>query len=228
METLVPWSVEWKERELEKLKDKWSGCKACVDLVGSRRSIVFGQGNPDADIFILGEAPGEEEDKYGEPFVGPSGDFIDAILENAKISKRLFWFDNIVACHPEDNRGTTTDEKNSCRQRILDTIYIIDPMLIICLGKAAAQAMIGSRSKSIEKMFGKFTKMTIPGKELELEYDAMVLYHPSFILRTESPDDNGVFPYGSIANKEFDFFMDAITAVDTLKEAYYQFEKENL
>src|ERR1043166_2110387 len=147
-----------KEAYLGALQEAWSGCRAC-GLCEERRNIVFGYGNPDASIMIIGEAPGEAEDMTGYPFVGASGQLLDQFLgqvsvhqsiqellddinsnRNARAAPEMranlrhkllydFYLANIVMCRPPENRDPIPKEWVACRTRLLEQIYTVGPVL---------------------------------------------------------------------------------------------------
>lgn len=143
-----------------------------TDLEGT--NLVFGTGNPNADLMIIGEAPGAQEDKQGEPFVGRSGKLLTKILEAIKFSRDDIFIANILKHRPPDNR----DPKPAERQRSLPYLYrqieIINPKLILCLGRISAQTLLGN-SEAMKDMRGTFH----PFRGIEL----MVTYHPAALLR---------------------------------------------
>lgn len=222
---MKPWSPEWKAAQLETLKREWEGCKNCPDLCNSRKNIVMGHGNPDARIFFYGEMPGPHENKSGKPFTGPSGSCLDSMFSSMDLSRNEFFFSNLVACHPPEGRSPTKEEKTSCLQRLYDEIYIVDPTLIVAFGKDAAQFIMGAKANSIDKIMGTVIEVKIPGVHREITYDGTAVYHPAFILRQNTPDDNGLYAQGSTAERTFMAMMDAVASVFALQNSYDVFHR---
>jgi len=190
-----------KEQRLAELQNRWSNCTRC-GLCKSRRYVVFGEGNPNANILIVGEGPGAEEDSSGRPFVGEAGKALNTFLRAVCLRRNEdVYITNTVACRPfteeineetgktfKENRPPSTEERAACKERLLDTIYIIDPFLIIALGKVPVQTLLG-KTNVISKMRGKVFTMHLPGKHVEIRYPVLAMYHPAFLLRNLNYSD---------------------------------------
>ncbi len=159
--------------ELALLFDTAKGCRKCM-LAGSRQNVVFGEGNPLANIVVIGEAPGAEEDASGRPFVGRSGQLLDKILQAAGFSRQEVYICNILKCRPPGNRNPLNDEIRSCMPWLLQQLQIIHPKVILMLGKVAANTILDN-TLSLGAMRGKLT--TWKG------YDCFITYHPAALLR---------------------------------------------
>ena len=221
-----PWSLEWKARELEQLKQRWAQCQQCPDLVACRHKIVMGKGNPDADLMLIGEAPGYEEDRKGEPFVGESGSLLKSMFAGLRIAREEVFLTNIVACRPEDNRDPQKDERLACASRLYEEIYIVDPVVIVLAGKVPMKAMLGGRAMSVEREFGVFRKVTIPGRRAEaVEYDVVTTWHPAYILREDNPNKDGVYPRGGPGDNTFRVLKSVLEVIDEVKYAYQHHEE---
>ena len=184
-----------KARQLALLRDKWATCTAC-GLCETRSNVVFGAGSPDAQILILGEAPGPEEDKEGEPFIGEAGKILEVFLAETGIDKESVFVTNALGCRPTmaniddrtgktvvTNRAPSKEEKLACKERVLQTIYIVDPFLIIALGQTALSVLLG-RTNQLSKMRGHVYTMHMPGKQADdLRYPVIAMYHPAFLAR---------------------------------------------
>jgi DNA polymerase len=184
---MKPWSEEWKEKELQKLFDEWDGCQLC-GLCEYRTNIVFGNGNPNADIMLVGEAPGENEDATGDVFVGESGKLLNDLLEAAEIIRKDLFIINLVMCRPPGNRDPTSKELAACAPRLHRQIYLVDPMLIICVGKLAMRTLMGGKWTSItsdKEGHGKIGEAVIQGRHQMVVYPAMPIMHPAYILRED-------------------------------------------
>ena len=162
---------------LEKVRIKAGRCTACR-LAAKRTNMVFGEGNPNADIMFIGEGPGEDEDLSGRPFVGKAGQLLTKIIENGmKIPRTQVYIANIVKCRPPANRDPMPDEAQCCIGFLKEQIKIVNPKVLILLGKVAMKNLLG-----IE---GSMTK----ARESDYEYEGIkvfVTYHPSALLRNES------------------------------------------
>jgi uracil-DNA glycosylase family 4 len=159
----------------EALKPAVAECRAC-GLCQGRKQAVLGVGDAQADWLFIGEGPGAEEDERGEPFVGAAGKLLDAMLAAIDLKRGSdVYIANAVKCRPPENRTPTADEIATCRPYLQRQIDLLQPRLIVVLGGAAAQAMLGSEIK-VGAMRGKL-----------LEYRGVpliVTYHPAYLLRT--------------------------------------------
>ena len=142
-------------QKLEKLKLDVIKCKKC-DLCKTRTNSVPGKGNFKSDVIFVGEAPGKNEDKNGEPFIGVAGKKLSNALEEANISREDVYITNVVKCRPPNNRVPNTDERNTCQQYLKDEIKIIKPKMICVLGNTAFNSVLGG--SEITKFRGKVIK----------------------------------------------------------------------
>ena len=162
---------------LKKLKVQAQQCHLC-ELSKSRNSVVFGEGNPQADIMFIGEAPGATEDSMGKPFTGRSGELLTKMIENVLLIKREeVYITNIVKCRPPDNRVPTPTEAHTCYSFLLKQIELVKPKLIITLGGTAYHYMTGDET-GISKIRGTLHQQN--------GYTLIPTYHPSFLLRNPS------------------------------------------
>lgn len=138
-------------------------------------NLVFGVGNPTADLMIIGEAPGAEEDKQGEPFVGAAGQLLNKILAAIDFQREDVYIANILKHRPPNNRNPNAEERERSLPFLLRQIDLIEPKLILCLGKVAAQTLLDS-DESLGRMRGKFHPFR--GK-----YELLATYHPAALLR---------------------------------------------
>ena len=153
-------------------------CHAC-SLSNTRNNVVFGKGSLKAKIFIIGEAPGRDEDLSGEPFVGRAGKLLNEILFSMKLSRDNVYITNTVKCRPPDNRNPNSDETNSCSRFLESQISLISPNIIILLGKVAAERLMNT-SEPMSSLRGKvhyYKNTNIP---------MIVFYHPAYLLRSPS------------------------------------------
>lgn len=144
-----------------------------TDLEGT--NLVFGIGNPDANLMLIGEAPGAEEDKQGEPFVGKAGQLLNKILAAINFEREEVYIANILKHRPPNNRNPLPEERKRSLPFLMKQIELIDPKLILSLGKVSAQTLLDNDS-SLSSMRGKFHSFR--GK-----YELMATYHPAALLR---------------------------------------------
>ena len=123
------------------LKTECASCRACP-LCEGRHNLVFGVGNEHADLMFVGEGPGEQEDLQGVPFVGPAGKLLDSMLEMIDLDRSRIYIANMVKCRPPHNRDPQASEMAACRAWLDRQIALVDPKLIVCLGRISAMALI--------------------------------------------------------------------------------------
>lgn len=163
-------------QSLSKLRQDCLSCTRC-GLCQTRNNVVFGVGDEHAEVMFIGEGPGEQEDKLGEPFVGRAGIFLDEMLSIIGLSRRNCYIANIVKCRPPNNRDPLGTEQENCIDWLEAQIKLIRPKLIICLGRIAAMQYI-SPDFRITREHGKW--YDIDGTR------RMAMYHPSALLRDPS------------------------------------------
>lgn len=159
----------------EALEQAVSGCTRCA-LAEQRHTTVFGVGARTARWMIVGEAPGAEEDRRGEPFVGRAGQLLDAILEAVGTSREAVFITNIVKCRPPGNRDPRPEEAAACSGYLQAQIALIDPALILAVGRVAAQNLLG-----VETPVGRLRGRVHEGPGGR---PLVVTYHPAYLLRT--------------------------------------------
>ena len=158
----------------ETLKDQVINCKKCA-LAETRTHVIFGEGNSLAPMLIIGEAPGQDEDLEGRPFVGRSGQLLDKILHACGFNRYQHVFiSNVVKCRPPGNRSPSPEEIRLCKPYLLRQIDLINPKILILLGATALKSMVGQDQK-ITRVRGTWISI---GHRL-----AMPVYHPSALLR---------------------------------------------
>jgi DNA polymerase len=167
-------SKNWRDAgSLEVLYDDIHDCMRC-ELGATRNKFVFGTGDPNADLLIIGEAPGRDEDAQGEPFVGRSGKLLTTILESIQLSRDDVFIANILKCRPPNNRRPSTSEVDTCEVYLHKQIELINPKYILALGLTAADTLL--KEKCVMKdIRGEI--LDYRGKKL------MITYHPSALLR---------------------------------------------
>lgn len=158
---------------LERVREDLGDCRRCK-LHQARRTIVFGVGNPKAELVFVGEGPGHDEDVQGIPFVGRAGQLLTQILEAMGLRRDDVYICNVVKCRPPENRTPEHDEIATCSPFLLRQLGAIQPKVIVCLGNVAAQTLLGTR-KSISYFRGQW--FDYRGARL------LATYHPAYLLR---------------------------------------------
>lgn len=215
------WSKEWRRDKLRTLYQEWSDCEKCPELCKRRQNIVFGDGSATADLVLVGVMPGEMEDETGQTFSGSSGELLDALLDSAGIARKEVFTTNLVMCFGGNDRVPTKEEREACMKRLHEQIYLIDPMLIIPVGKDAMKALMGNNFKSITEEHGKLGIAKIRGRHDVLEYHAMPIYHPAYIIREDHIDPKTKqWPKGKEAHQTIEDLARAKQIVTFLKAQY--------
>jgi len=163
-----------KHRQLDDLKAGIQPCSKCA-LAQTRNHLVFGEGNPDADIVFVGEAPGFEEDQQGRPFVGRAGQLLtDIITKGMGIRRDDVYICNVLKCRPPQNRTPSPEEIVACSPVLFEQLKIIQPKIIIALGAPATKTLLDTK-ESITRLRGQF---------FDTEFGKiMPTFHPAYLLR---------------------------------------------
>lgn len=148
-------------------------CMKCA-LGKTRRNFVFGVGNPDADLVLIGEAPGADEDEQGEPFVGRAGQLLNKILEAIRFKREDVYICNILKCRPPNNREPEPEEVACCEPYLWRQLELLKPKLVLCLGRVAAQVLLKTKESltALRSRTHEYQGITV-----------MVTYHPAALLR---------------------------------------------
>ncbi len=170
-----------KDSLLDKLKKKIGDCKRC-DLAKERKNIVFGEGNPDARLMFIGEAPGKEEDIQGSPFVGDAGALLTRLIRKMGMRREDVYIANVVKCRPPKNREPKEDEVMMCIGFLKEQIEIIRPSVIITLGKVASQNLL-KKEEGIMRLRGNIYYYQI---EESIKIPVIPTFHPAYLLRNPS------------------------------------------
>jgi DNA polymerase len=169
-----PQHVKRVESEnLESIRNDMGDCKRC-DLSASRNNIVFGAGNPRADLVFVGEAPGADEDRQGQPFVGRAGQLLTRILEAMGLKRKDVYICNILKCRPPGNRNPRPEEIEKCEPFLIRQLASINPKAICALGTFAAKTLLKTDAP-ISTLRGRF--------HLYQDIKLMPTYHPAYLLR---------------------------------------------
>jgi DNA polymerase len=171
---------------LAPIRERVRVCTKCPHLACSRTQTVFGVGNPDAELMFIGEAPGADEDKQGEPFVGRAGQLLTRIIETMGFTRQEVYIANILKCRPDTspgsfgNRPPTPREMQTCRPYLLEQIDIIEPKVLVALGAVAVEGLLGTRG-TMRELRGRWHSHN--GTPL------MITYHPAYLLRNQAPSE---------------------------------------
>ena len=171
-------SVDVLTSDWEELRATVAACTLC-QLHQHRTQTVFGVGNRDADWMIIGEAPGAEEDRRGEPFVGRAGKLLDEMLRAVGLDRNTVFITNILKCRPPNNRDPAVNEAAACRPYLERQIDMINPRLILAVGRIAAQQLLHSDSP-VGRMRGRVHSLD------NRQVPVVVTYHPAYLLRSPS------------------------------------------
>ena len=160
-------------KTLEDVSCAMGDCQRCK-LGATRTKLVFGVGNPKAEIMFIGEAPGRDEDEQGEPFVGRAGQLLTKIIQAMGFERKDVYIGNICKCRPPENRPPEPDEVSACIPFLIRQVELVKPKMIVCLGSTAVQNLLQTEAK-ISGMRGKIQNWRgVP---------VMPTYHPAFLLR---------------------------------------------
>ncbi len=162
---------------LEQLRQQVAACTKCLELTDHRTQTVFGVGNPMARLCFLGEAPGADEDRLGEPFVGRAGKLLTRIIEACRLKREEVYILNVLKCRPPGNRAPHPLEAANCRPFLDRQLEIIRPEFLVCLGASAAQTLLNTTA-SIGKLRGRFYRYR--------GIRVLATYHPAYLLRNPS------------------------------------------
>ena len=175
----------------EKLFAECSNCKAC-ELHKTRTNCVFGAGNQNADLLFVGEAPGDNEDKTGTPFVGRAGKLLNEYLDSVGIDRESVYIANILKCRPPKNRDPKPSEEDACIEFLHRQIELLRPKLIVCLGRIAATRLISPDFK-VTKEHGQFVKKG--------NIYFMGTFHPAALLRNEAQKADALSDFQKLREK---------------------------
>ncbi|WP_454693734.1 uracil-DNA glycosylase family protein [Achromobacter aegrifaciens] len=178
----VPVAEAIRNATLEEMQDLVVACAAC-GLCKGRRNAVFGHGGQPTRWLVVGEAPGEQEDRQGQPFVGRSGQLLDAMLSSVSMSReRDVFITNVIKCRPPGNRNPKPEEIAACSPYLMRQIALLKPERILVLGRFAAQTLLGTDA-TIGSLRGRIHQLkTDEGVEIPV----IVSYHPAYLLRSPS------------------------------------------
>ncbi|MBU0559371.1 MAG: uracil-DNA glycosylase [Bacteroidetes bacterium] len=173
LKTDIKTSVHLNYSSVEELDANINTCKKCA-LGSTRLKFVFGVGNPNADLMLIGEAPGADEDKQGIPFVGRAGKLLNDILKAIEFERDDIYIANILKCRPPNNRDPLPAERETCSPYLYKQIELIKPKIILCLGRISANVLLNNK-ESLTRMRGEVYDFAAS--------KLMVTYHPAALLR---------------------------------------------
>jgi len=170
-------TLEKKSIRLNQLKEKISNIDNCK-LITNAKNLVFGDGNVNSPIMIVGEGPGQKEDELGKPFMGEAGQLLNKMLKAINIEREKVYITNVVNYRPPNNRKPEPHEINRYSNFLREHISIIDPKILILMGSTAMESLFGSKLK-ISKARGSWKELIINNKT----YLTMITFHPAYLLR---------------------------------------------
>ena len=175
--TLPILDLDQRSARFAELEQQVRACRKCSEIVNFRHQTVFGVGPLQPTVCFMGEAPGADEDRQGEPFVGKAGQLLTKIISAMKLKREEVYILNALKCRPPQNRTPVPDEIGNCRPFVETQLEVLQPKYIVCLGAVAVRSVIGSE-QSIGRLRGRFHSYR--GARV------VVTYHPSYLLRNES------------------------------------------
>jgi DNA polymerase len=169
-----PLDLGMRQIQLAALAQRVSACTRCAELASTRTQTVFGVGNPEARVMFVGEAPGADEDRQGEPFVGKAGQLLNRIIAACGWQREDIYICNILRCRPPGNRNPTDEEAANCREWLDGQIAIVQPEYIVCWGSVAAKNLLGT-----DQPIGRLRQQWFEHGRAKV----LCTYHPSYLLR---------------------------------------------
>ncbi len=165
------------------LQQEYSQCQRCPSLCKSRTKVVFGSGNPQAEVLFVGEAPGAEEDKQGIPFCGASGKVLQELLQSIALTREDVFITNTILCRPENNRNPEKQEVENCRERLDQLISLMKPKVIVTIGNFATERVLGK--KGITQLRGKIFPISIHNQKIKV---VPVIHPANYLYNGRNPE----------------------------------------
>jgi uracil-DNA glycosylase len=182
-------SEESPQAKLDALLKKYTEDAPHAHFTTSFNNIVFGEGNPQADLMFIGEAPGEQEDQTGRPFVGRAGQLLDKMIIAMGLSRESVYIANVLKTRPPNNATPTHDEAAACAPYLYEQIRIVNPKVIVTLGLPATHLLLSSTA-TMRSLRGQFHTFPTPNTPIDLpQIDLMPTYHPAYLLRSYTEDN---------------------------------------
>ena len=164
---------------LQQLKSEYSNCTKCKELCNFRSQTIFGSGDLNASVLLIGEAPGKTEDEQGIPFCGASGKILQELLESINLTREEVFITNTILCRPPKNRNPKKDEIQNCNDRLFKTIQAINPKVIVTIGNFASKTILKKEAKpGITKIRGQVFQLQIEDQK----YQVVPVVHPANLL----------------------------------------------
>lgn len=185
-----------KSQQLEDLKQQIIDDQICSDLAAQAKQLVFGFGNLNSQVIFIGEAPGKKEDETGVPFVGASGRFLDEMLDSINLARKDIYITNIVKYRPPANRDPLPNEKQAFMPFLQRELQIIQPKLVVTLGRHAANCFLPELKISQEH--GEPKKLTLNFYDIKFRTTLLPLYHPAAALYNGSMRQTLMFDFAQI------------------------------
>lgn len=190
-----------KAGQMEQISSEINKCTKCK-LYKTVTRYVVGEGQLCPDIMFIGEAPGQEEDLSGKPFVGKAGQLLDKIIARMGLSRETVYIGNIIKCRPPDNRDPEPEEVSACISHIKNQIRVLQPLVLVCLGKIALNNLMGE-NLSITR---------VRGQQFQFEGIPLIpTFHPAYIIRQKSRED--------ITRVKWEVWNDMQKAMEIVREA---------
>lgn len=189
---LLPAAVDAAEKasRLDEIRERHAAtCPHCTRS-RSHRHVVFGEGNPDAELVFVGEAPGEAEDETGRPFVGPAGQKLDEMIRAMGLRREDVYIANVLKTRPPDNRTPLPDEVERCGPFLIEQLLAVRPRAIVALGGPATKLVVGT-DQGITRLRGTWQSWEPPAGSDCAPIPVMPTYHPSYVLRNYTPKVRG-------------------------------------
>ncbi|MDF1810390.1 MAG: uracil-DNA glycosylase [Phycisphaerales bacterium] len=180
-------SANGAQAQLEALSGKYNLEAPHQFFCHQFNNIVFGEGDPSADLMFIGEAPGEQEDLCGRPFVGPAGELLEKMIGAMGLSRERVYICNVLKTRPTNNATPTSEESALCAPYLWEQIRIVQPKVIVTLGLPASQLILG-KNETMRSMRGQWHGMIAGADELP-EVEVMATYHPAYLLRSYTPEN---------------------------------------
>jgi len=222
-----------KERAVLSVFAEWQDCTKCelgkmredkkLDTSGYSGNMVFGDGNVNADMVIISTGPVEEDDVQGCPLVGEHGQILNEYLDQVSMIREELFIMNIVACRPfsksidfktkrpkEENRDPTPLERETCRPLWQEVLYIIDPLVVVAMGKPAVMEVTGKRAVSMRDVQGTVMTCQVPGKAVPTTYTVIPMYHPVNLSKSGDTYRGGPWHQALVAWKRAVYFLDQL------------------
>ncbi len=191
---VTPSSTDLRPAAMAALRESVLPCEKCAHLAASRTHVVFGVGNPGAELMFVGEAPGADEDAQGEPFVGRAGQLLTRIIAAMNFTREQVYIANVLKCRPDmpqgasGNRPPTPAEMAECLPHLLAQLRVVRPRVVVALGAIAMEGLFG-RKFVLNTVRGQWQMLEIPEQHggAALTVPVMPTYHPAYLLRNQSP-----------------------------------------